>query len=272
MSTSFETIMNNLLGKSKANIEREIKRGDSKFLIPGIYVGKILQIGYTEDRFLKIAGGNDKAATLRAALAQTKGVQPSEVKIPALDVIFDVTEGDYANYAEDAKSESGEYPKTAHCQVSLFNADGTTNQALERFIANVIKSNDGMAYPSNFDAVKRGFVGKKIAALYEGREYMYGGKQHTSVDFRYFTSISYAKSGRITVMHTLLDRSKITEEDFQARRKAGKTSEQKKEEGFGLDFITAGTHDTEQEQEWNPFTDSPNDYNPSSGQSDIEWV
>lgn len=125
--------------------------------------------------------------------------------LPMVEALFDICEGEYANYFGDKHRENmkrdpnAEYPKNGRIKVVAVDKDGKTKRTFKGFNTSVEHSND-MILPRENVAYLNALSGKLVGVIF-GREEFEGtdGKMHWTTKPRWYRSVADIESGNYDV-------------------------------------------------------------------------
>lgn len=121
--------------------------------------------------------------------------------LPMVEALFDICEGEYANYFSDKyranlmKNPQSEYPKNGRARVVAIDENGNTKKTFKGFVTSIEHSN-GINLPREDNAFLNALAGKLIGVVF-GREEFEGtdGKNHWTTKPRWYRSVEDIDKG-----------------------------------------------------------------------------
>lgn len=125
--------------------------------------------------------------------------------LPMVEALFDICEGEYANYFGDKYRDSlqrnpkNEYPNNGRAKVVAVDEKGNTKKTFKGFVTSIEKSNE-VNLPREDNAFLKALEGKLIGVIF-GREEFEGndGKTHWATKPRWYRSVQDIESGNYEV-------------------------------------------------------------------------
>ena len=132
-------------------------------------------------------------------------ITESSNKLPMVEALFDICEGEYANYFGDKhrnnmmRDPKSEYPKNGRIKVVAVDENGKTKKTFKSFNTAVEHSN-GITLPRDTNAYLNALSGKVVGVIF-GREEFRGsdGKNHWATKPRWYRSVEEIESGNYDV-------------------------------------------------------------------------
>lgn len=121
--------------------------------------------------------------------------------LPMVEALFDICEGEYANFFHDKykanlmRNPQAEYPKNGRAKVIAVDANGNTKKTFKGFNTSIEKSN-GITLPREDNAYLNALAGKLIGVIF-GREEFEGtdGETHWATKPRWYRSVEDIDKG-----------------------------------------------------------------------------
>lgn len=128
-------------------------------------------------------------------------VTESSDHLPMVEALFDICEGEYANYFGDKHRRNlmndpkSEYPRSGRIKVVAVDAEGKTKRVFKSFNTAVEHSND-FILPRDTNAYLNALAGKYVGVIF-GREEFKGtdGKNHWATKPRWYRSVEDIENG-----------------------------------------------------------------------------
>lgn len=125
--------------------------------------------------------------------------------LPMVEALFDICEGEYANYFGDKhranlmNNPQSSYPNNGRAKVVAIDENGKTKKSFKGFVTSIERSND-LTMPREDTAFINALSGKLIGVIF-GREEFEGSdsKTHWSTKPMFYTSVQSIEEGNYTV-------------------------------------------------------------------------
>ena len=126
--------------------------------------------------------------------------------LPMVEALFDICDGEYANYFGDKhkqnmmKNPQAEYPRGGRIKIVAVDENGHTKGTFKRFNTSVEHSNDIAELPRDTTAYLNALSGKLVGVIF-GREEFQGtdGKMHWATKPRWYRSVDDIEKGTYEV-------------------------------------------------------------------------
>lgn len=125
--------------------------------------------------------------------------------LPMVEALFDICEGEYANYFGDKyrdnlqRNSKNEYPNNGRAKVVAVDENGNTKKTFKGFVTSIEKSNE-INLPREDNAFLKALEGKYIGVIFSREEFEGNdGKTHWATKPRWYRSVQDIESGNYEV-------------------------------------------------------------------------